>query len=321
MSSGSRYPSLSVVVTVLNEEDTIIALLKSLTHQTVLPAEIIVVDGGSQDQTETLIQHFSKTSSVTIREYHQPGNRSVGRNTGIRAASHELVAITDAGCVPHPDWLEQLLAAWMGAVAQGTNTQLVVVAGYYDAHPRTAFEEAVVPYALVMPDRVNPATFLPATRSMLLPKTAWQQAGAFDEKLADNEDFAFAQILKTQTRIVFAPQAQVTWQSRSSLRSFWTMIFRFARGDIQAGIIRPKVLLVFARYLGALAMVGVLLWWRAYAWLGWSVVLGFIGYSGWAIGKNRRYVSRGWYWLPVLQWTADIGVMLGSVAGWTRHRA
>jgi GT2 family glycosyltransferase len=261
----------------------------------------------------------SSKLQVSIQTVRKLGNRSQGRNAGISRATSPLIAITDAGCVPHDDWLEQLVTCYHQQVpdldSNDSQSSPVVVAGYYQGHARTAFEEAVIPYALVMPDKVNPETFLPATRSMLLPKKVWELVGGFDEQLADNEDYAFAHKIKKISRIVFAPKAIVTWQPRSNVYQFSKMIFRFARGDVQAGLIRPKVVLVFIRYVMLLCLVVILWNYQAYAMLTALLLVGAILYSSWAVAKNRRYVPRGWYWLPVLQIIADVGVLLGSSAG------
>jgi GT2 family glycosyltransferase len=204
--------------------------------------------------------------------------------------------------VPRSDWLAELVKAYQSAEKPQT-----VVAGYYTAQIKTAFQQAVTPYALVMPDRVDPVNFLPATRSMLLPKTVWKKLGGFDRRFSDNEDYDFARRLRRQKNpIVFARQAQVSWQPRSNLLEFWAMIYRFARGDAQARLFRPKVAFIFIRYsLG----VGILLW--SWPW----AAAGLVAYAGWSISKNLRHVPNGWYWLPLLQVTSDLAVMLGTVEG------
>jgi len=191
-----------------------------------------------------------------------------------------------------------------------------VVAGYYDAQPYTNFEAAVVPYALVMPERVDAKTFLPATRSMLLEKEVWQRVGKFDEQLADNEDFAFAQKLKKmKIPIAFASQAKVTWRPRSSLVSFVRMIYRFAKGDAFAGLWRPKVFLIFVRYLVGSGVLLFLLFQRKYTWALNILLVTLVLYSYWALRKNKVYAKKGWYWLPILQITSDIAVMVGTTVG------
>jgi glycosyltransferase involved in cell wall biosynthesis len=304
--------NISVVVTVFNEAKTIESLVTALETQTIQPKEVVVVDGGSSDETWEILQRLIKSSSLKLHVFQKPGNRSVGRNYAIEKANSELIAITDAGCVPHADWLERLGDVYF-------ETSAPVIAGYYSAQPQTPFEEAVVPYVLVMPDKVNPDTFLPATRSMMIEKKVWKELKGFNEKLSDNEDYDFAHRLKkTGYQIAFAAKARVKWIPRSSLRSFAWMIYRFARGDIQAGLIRPKVLLIFARYiLLGLLPIGLLAS-NQLTLLVFLLGLSSLLYSTWAIFKNLRYVPNGWYWLPVLQVISDFAVMAGSLAGFKK---
>ncbi len=298
---------VSLIITVLNEEQSILWLLEAVAGQTVLPYEVIICDGGSHDDTQLLITQFAQTHPhLRIRLIQKKGNRSVGRNAAIAAAQQEIIAVTDAGCIPHKDWLSELLKAKPPEAQDEW-----VVAGYYDAQPKNAFEAAVVPYVLVMPDKVHPQNFLPATRSMLLTKNAWMKAGRFNELFDDNEDYAFAHKLREQKiPIFFTNSAKVTWIPRHTLRQFFWMIFRFARGDMFAGIVRPKLILIFVRYICLLLLVKFF----------WPFAIGlFAFYLVWSIQKNSRYVSHAWYWLPVLQIVSDIAVMMGSVVGWWRR--
>ncbi len=307
---------VTVIVTVLNEAATIAYLLNALVRQTFLPKAVIIIDGGSSDQTIDLLREAqAKISQFQLLFQQVPGNRSIGRNAAIELARTELIAITDAGCQPDPTWLAELVKAEQEGEAQFNRE--VVVAGYYRAEPATPLQEAIVPYALVMPDKINPDDFLPATRSMLLSKSIWKQTGEFDPCLSDNEDYAFAHRLRhSQIPIVFAEKAKVVWQPPSTLAHFQNMIFRFARGDMYAGIVRPKVLILFIRYIGGTLGLLFLIWlfndWTISALLAIGSTL---VYAGWAGKKNQRYAPNGFHWLPVLQFIADYAVMLGSIVG------
>lgn len=298
--------SVAIIITFLNEEKTLEKLLRSLASQTIKPNEIILVDGGSTDNTLDVIQKFIKRNTLLkIHVYKKRGNRSIGRNFAIQKSSCEWIAITDAGCIPENDWLEQLLR-----IQKKSQTQ--VVAGYYRGLPRTNFEQAVVPYALVMPERVNEQDFLPATRSLLVNKKVWEDLQGFDELLSDNEDYAFAIKMKKQgLKMAFAREAVVGWMPRSTVSSFAKMIFRFARGDIRAGIVRPKVLFIFFRYF-----VLLLVLWHAFNKNSFYFLF-LIGtlYLFWSVHKNIKYAKSGWYWLPVLQIVSDFSVLLGSISG------
>lgn len=296
---------VTVIVTVRNEGQNIAQLLTALAKQTHQPYAVIIADGGSSDDT------VSKLAQSTLRPriMNTPGNRSVGRNAAIQAAQTPLIAITDAGCIPDVSWLAELVTMYQKSGAP-------VVAGYYYGLPKTPFEEAVVPYALVMPNAVDEQNFLPATRSMLLEKSVWESVGGFDETLSDNEDFAFAHAIKTAGyTIAFCKVARVGWMPRSSIASFWTMIFRFARGDAAAGLWRPKVGLIFLRYSVAF-MITYFLFATLPSGIAVSicVLLGVL-YGGWSIQKNVQSAPHGWYWLPVLQVVSDWAVMLGTAAG------
>lgn len=302
---------VSLVITFLNEESTIGLLLEGIARQTLLPAEIILVDGGSTDATEKNIRQWQKNPKIgkKIRFLQKTGNRSVGRNYGIQKARHPWIAITDAGCVPEPNWLSAL-------TEEQRVSQADVIAGYYYGLPKNTFEQAVVPYALVTPKRVNPKTFLPATRSMLMHKSVWEKVGGFDETLSFNEDFAFANTVQQENiSRSFTFQALVGWLPRQNLKEFWKMIYSFALGDMQAGIIRPKVLFIFIRYTAIVAVFVWMAWLNALSDTSSFFISLFVLYSIWAIRKNKKYVPRGWYWLPVLQIVSDGAVMVGTLCG------
>ncbi len=297
---------VSLVVTVLNEEKTIEQLLASISRQTLPPDEVIIVDGGSTDWTLEKLQQDNLKLRVFIEE---GANRARGRNLGVDHSSNDIIAFTDAGCTLDKNWLERITQPL-------TDPDVEAVAGYYRAKAKTFFEKCVTPYALVMPDKVNPQTFLPASRSLAIRKEAFWRVGGFPEQFSDNEDFVFANRLKKEgVKIVFQKRAIVNWFPRSNLKGFWTMIYRFARGDARAGLRRLKVLSIFLRHFVFLGLLitGLLLFPELTELA--AVLFGF--YLLWAIAKNFRYVKAwpAFFWLPILQLTADWAVIAGSIEG------
>lgn len=305
--------SVSVIVTMRNEARTVQSLLEALLAQTHLPSEVVIVDAASDDGTVGIIQRFSQAHpdfSITVESF--ACNRSRGRNRAITLAAHDVVAITDAGCVPTSEWLAELLKSYN---AGATDAMDPVVAGYAVAQPETDFQRAVAPYLLVMPDKVNPQTYLPATRSMLITKANWQKVGGFDESLNTSEDFIFAQRLKAAgVPIIFAANAVVRWTPPSSLKSVIKTFVSFSAADVRGKVLRPKVVALYGRYL--LAILGVF-WLASVAnviTFMSTIIVALICYLWWAVRKNQRYVGEAWYLLPILQLVADASVMLGT--GW-----
>ncbi len=294
---------VSVIVTVFNEEDTLLPLIKALTNQTSSATEIIIVDGGSTDSTWKLLQ---KTKGV--RYFQNPGNRSVGRNFGVSKSKYPLIAFTDAGCVPDLNWLEELLKPF-------ADSAVSVVSGYYRGESKNIFQKCLIPYVLVMPDVANKSEFYPSTRSMALRRVVWDKSGGFDPTLYHNEDYAYAHRLKSLGySFTFAPLAVVSWIPRKTLIQAAWMFMRFAIGDIQAKIIRPQVKRLAMRYL-----VFVYLFFLSFELtiLKPFIILLAICYLLLSIRKNYRYVKdiRAIIWLPILQITADLSVLFGSAVG------
>jgi O-antigen biosynthesis protein len=100
-----RCPKVSVVVACYNGEPTLALCLESLTLLRYPDYEVILVDDGSTDATPRIAEGFSTVRYV--RQDHL--GLSVARNTGIAAATGEVIAFTDADCRADADWLHFLV--------------------------------------------------------------------------------------------------------------------------------------------------------------------------------------------------------------------
>ncbi|HXT84033.1 MAG TPA: glycosyltransferase, partial [Verrucomicrobiae bacterium] len=99
---------ISFITTVYNEEKTIDKLLNSLFRQSKMPEEIIIVDGGSSDNTIKKIHKFQmKTINHKLRFVLliKKGNRSVARNEAVKQAKGEIIVCSDAGCILDKNWI------------------------------------------------------------------------------------------------------------------------------------------------------------------------------------------------------------------------
>ena len=332
---------ISFITTVYNEEGTVTEFLDSLLTQSRLPDEIIIVDAESSDRTVAKIRaYFQKYvpvkqnlpgidlkhpvrvfqfvynggKEITTTVIIKPGNRSIGRNEAIKRAKGDVIVCSDAGNILDKDWLRNITKPFEDKHLRGDRKSVDVVAGYYQGLAKSIFQRCVIPYALVMPDRVNETNFLPATRSIAFTKAIWKKVGMFDEQLSHNEDYVFARKLKSAgANIIFAKNALVYWMPRDSLKQSFVMMYRFAYGDAEANIIRPKVVLIFVRYSVAVILLVLT---RTYAILPIIFFL-LLLYLLWAIWKNYKYVKnwRAIFLLPALQLTADAAVLSGTTIG------
>ena len=300
---------VSVVITVLNEQDSIGKLLKPLISQTKKPDEIILIDAGSTDRTVEVIKKFQRTHKKIMLLVKPGANRSVGRNIGVERAHGPIIAITDAGCIPKKDWLEKLTDPFK-------DKSVDVVGGYYKPRGNSVFQKSLAVYTCVLDHQLNPKTFLPASRSLAFRKEIWKKVGGFPEHLSTCEDRVFVEKLKkTKAKFTFAKEAIVYWKQKNTWQDAFIQLYTYSKGDTEALYLPhvKKILLVWARYL-----LGILLL------VTFPVLLLFIlpQYLAWVIGKGYSYVKdkRALLTLPLLQLTADLAVMGGSLAGFFKRR-
>jgi hypothetical protein len=98
------------------------------------------------------------------------------------------------------------------------------------------------------------------------------------------------------------------------------MAVTMAESDALGQVMRFKSWLVLARYglfvILTLLLINFNFHDPSLATLligGWLMLIG--GYYLWSISKNYQYAPLGWYWLPILQLTADMAVIMGSLSG------
>ncbi len=311
---------VSVICTVLNEGPSIKKLLDSLSQQTRLPDEIIFVDGGSTDDTVAILEQFGKKQQAPVQVIVSPGaNISRGRNIAIEAATGPIIAGTDAGVQLDKHWLEKLLNPFQ------TQTPPAVVAGFFIPDPHSAFEVAMGATVLPLISDINPATFLPSSRSIAFLKSSWEAAGRYPEWLDFCEDLIFDFRLRDETGLfTLAPDAIVYFRPRSALQAFFKQYYQYARGDGKADLWRKRHAIRYLTYLFALPLlfisgIAISPWW----WLA-GIILGAAGmfytpyrrlFLQW--GHLSRFEKlQAVFWVPIIRITGDIAKMIGYPVGW-----
>jgi glycosyltransferase involved in cell wall biosynthesis len=303
---------VSVVVPVLNEREHIGALIEALLAQTAPPAEIVVADGGSIDGTAELLAGWA-AREPRLRVVAGPGGIAENRNAAIAAASHEVIACTDAGCLPEPDWLEQITgpfeagADWVAGMSRPAAT---TTAG------------AAIGYALMpVPEEVDPARFVPGGASQAFRKSVWAVVGGFPEGMAAGEDTLFGHRLKDAGyRPVFRPQAMVRWAAPQRPPEMLRKAFRWGMADGRAGTAGWAYARACAAYWAPVGLILLGLGLRN----GWLAAAGVVVLAGLTARRTRFAYRRidgagKWLWVPVLHLLKMWTQTLGWTVGYLRH--
>lgn len=311
---------VSVICTVLNEGQAIQKLLDSLTQQIHPPDEVIFVDGGSSDETVLLLKQYAGVCHFPVRVIVKPGaNISQGRNIAIAAAAGPLIASTDAGVRLDPEWLAELVKPFQA------NPAMQVVSGFFVPDPQSAFEVAMGATVLPTLADINPATFLPSSRSIAFLKSSWEAAGCYPEWLDFCEDLIFDfRLREIAGPFIFAPGAIVFFRPRSTLRAFFKQYYQYARGDGKADLWRKRHAIRYLTYLVALPLlliIGITVspWWGLLGVVVGSVGMFYTPYKRlpllWnTLSSLEKLQAIGW--VPVIRIIGDIAKMAGYPVGW-----
>jgi GT2 family glycosyltransferase len=210
-----RCPRVSVVVASYQGERTLKACLDSLARLNYPDYEVILVDDGSAEATRQIA-----LAHPNVRYFRHEKNLglSVARNTGIAAATGEIVAFTDSDCRADEDWLYYLAGDLLGSEFAGIGGPNLLPA-----------EDSLVA-AAVMASPGGPAHVMLTDRqaehipgcNMAFYKRALAQIGGFDpifHQAGDDVDLCW-RLDQAGLKIGFSPAACVWHYRRSTIGAY-----------------------------------------------------------------------------------------------------
>jgi len=309
--------TVSLITTVLNEEESIGPFLESLLGQTREPNEIIICDAGSTDDTRKVVEQYIADGLRARVLVAEGANRSRGRNLAIASAKGEIIAAIDAGCVANRDWLARLMAPFESTEPPD------VVAGYYEPDTADMVEDAIAAATVPAAEEVDGKTFLPSSRSVAFRRSAWEQVGGYPEYIDCAEDTAFdLRLREAGFRFFFEPRARVRWRMKGDFLGLFKQYFGYARSDGELDHSFGHYTKVFAALLAVIALLMVGTWPPMTTPVLVMLNLLFVAYwLRYALRARGRGVE---FWTaalaPAASLAVDLGNLTGYLAGWMRAR-
>lgn len=250
-------PLFSVVIPVFNRPGLLAHALRSVLGQTYQDFEILVVDDGSEDAADRIIEELADPRIRFLKRPHRGG--SAARNTGIDAAAGELIAFLDSDDRFLPHHLEIMGRLLAGRTRSAAYAPVIVDRGRgktFLKPPRACRKgEDMADY--LMCDR----GFVPTSTLVVPADVARSVRYCEGLPFAQDTDFAI-RLARAGCQVVMAPDPGSIWDDT-------------ARVDrVSAG--RKGVHLI-----GWLESIRPQISSRAY-----------YGYRGWAIAKSFALVDR-----------------------------
>jgi glycosyltransferase involved in cell wall biosynthesis len=202
---------VSVIVPTWNEEKYLPRCLLSLVDQKdTEPFEIIVVDGGSADQTVEIAEKYA--GKVLVKPGLPVG---AARNLGAEHAEGEILAFIDADTVASDHWLRAIANSFHG------NPSAVGVTGPTYPYQGTLVDELVYRVATGWAQRLSLKLGFPhvAGFNCAYRKAAFWIANGFDEGRELSEDVMLGLRIRHEGRVLFNPE-MVAYTSLRRIQQF-----------------------------------------------------------------------------------------------------
>jgi glycosyltransferase involved in cell wall biosynthesis len=216
----SKMPKVSVIIPCHNEEATILESVYSFINQTYLPTEIIVVNDGSTDSTNILLEGF-KERLVCCFNLEKNKGPAAARNFGAREAKGEFLVFAEADGKYSAEYLEGLIKKFDGSIAG-------VIGGLRRVWTlRNSFLVRYQNYRFEVMHRLTTLGIRPLIGAWAFPKKIFLELGGYDERYRIGEDVELVDRIKARKqRIGWSPEGIIWHKDPDTLRKYLNQYFR-----------------------------------------------------------------------------------------------
>lgn len=254
---------VTVVIPALNEEQNIGSTLRSVRDQDYEALQILVVDGGSSDGTQWLVQAQMAEDSRIELLCNPRKTIPVSLNLALGQAKGRWLVRVDAHSAIPPSYVRTAVShlrtgSWGGvggrkdgvghtaaglAIAAAMGTRFGVGGSVYH-HGTSESEVDHIPFGAY-------------------PVALVRELGGWDERLVANEDYEFDFRLRMAGhKLLFDPDLVIEWQCRQSVPDLFRQYHRYGSGKFDVALLHPTSLrlrhllppLLIAYFASALVM-------------------------------------------------------------------
>lgn len=177
-----KLSPVTVIIPTYNRMERLRHALRSVLTQSALPAEVIVVDDGSCDETGVMVRReFPSVRYV----YQENRGVSAARNTGLGLATQEWIGLLDSD----DEWLPQKLEKQLLALSKAPSFRFCHTDEQWIRKGRrvNAMKKHSKPDGWIFPQCLPLCCVSPS--SVLIHRDVFDAIGGFDEELLACEDY------------------------------------------------------------------------------------------------------------------------------------
>lgn len=278
----------SVIVPLYNRPEEIRELLESLTLQTRQDFEVIVVEDGSTEDAQDIVESFS--DRLDVRYFWKENERQgFTRNFGFERANGEWLVVFDSDCLI-PERYFEVVGDFLDR-----NPDVDVFGGPDAAHGSFTSVQRAISHAMtsmlttggIRGRKRNVGTYHPRSFNMGISRRAYQVSGGYAITVK-GEDIEFSmRLIAHGLKSVLIPEAHVYHKRRTDFKQFRKQVEFFGRARVNIrrffpGSLKPVHWLptVFLIYVFMMLPASVMLSVWSGGALAWTL-LPFVPYAVW----------------------------------------
>ena len=255
----------SIIVPLYNRPVEIEEMLSSLLDQTYKEFEVIIVEDGSKNKAEHIVDKFKDRLDI---QYFFKENEGQGfaRNYGFERAKGDFFIVFDSDIIVPEDYLLKVI--------EGIEKDKLDAFGGPDAaHSSFTAIQKAISYSMTSPfttggirgNKKHVGQFHPRSFNLGISRAVWEKTGGF--KLSRrSEDIEFSiRMINSGFKVGLIPDAFVYHKRRTSFAQFYKQTYNFGKGRIDIYCLYPKELkpvhalpAVFVLGLAFLLMIDVI---------------------------------------------------------------
>lgn len=232
----------SVIIPVYNRPNEVDELLNSLLKQTFTNFEVLIIEDGSEEKCETIVESYK--SRLNINYFFKPNSgQGFSRNFGFEKASGNYYIVFDSDCLIPEDYFESV-------EAHLNENPLDAFGGPDKAHSSFTRMQKAISYSMTSPfttggirgNKAHTGVFHPRSFNMGISKVVFDKTKGYKITRMGEDIELSLRIIENGFKTGLIPEAFVYHKRRTSLKQFYNQLHFFGRARVNVKRFYPKEL-------------------------------------------------------------------------------
>lgn len=233
----------SIIIPVYNRPQEVEELLESLCAQVYQNFEVIIVEDGSSETCQTVVEAFAER--LDIRYYYKENSgQGFSRNYGFERAKGDYFIVFDSDCIVPPHYLESVQTALL-------QQKLDAYGGPDRAHHSFSNMQKAISYAMtsvystggIRGGKKAAERFRPRSFNMGISREVYEQTKGYKiTRMGEDIELSIRIEREHYFKVGLIPAAYVYHKRRTDFRQFYKQLHFFGRARINVSRFFPQEL-------------------------------------------------------------------------------